>query len=319
MAMASKESHLIDFTGQAVIVTGAGRGLGRLYALDLARRGASVVVNDFGGTMQGEGSDSIVADQVVHEISSQGGIAVASHESVATVEGGEAIVEKATEHFGRLDAVVSNAGIFDTVPFDQLPADNWRRMLNVHLDGSFYLSQPAYRVMKAQGGGRFVFIASSAGLFGQPNSAHYAAAKAGVVGLASVIAIDGAPHGILANTVLPFGYSRMVIETVGDRDLIGDDVPFLRAIEPELVVPMVVFLASGSCTSTHQNYSACAGRFARVFVGLGEGWVAPLGTPPTAEAIEAHLAEVAATEPFIVPSSIFDEVTQICSRLDISL
>ena len=212
---------MIDFTGQSVIVTGAGRGLGRLYALDLARRGASVVVNDVGGTMQGEGSDSSVADQVVEEISSQGGTAVASHDSVATAEGGEAIVDKAMEHFGKLDAVVSNAGIFDTLPFDELPADNWRRMLNVHLDGSFYLSQPAYRVMKAQGGGRFVFIASSAGLFGQPNSAHYAAAKAGIVGLANVIAIDGAPHGILANTVLPFGYSRMVTETVGDRDELG--------------------------------------------------------------------------------------------------
>ena len=173
--------------------------------------------------------------------------------------------------------------------------------------------------MKAQGGGRFVFIASSAGLFGQPNSAHYAAAKAGLVGLANVIAIDGAPHGILANTVLPFGYSRMVTETVGDRDELGDDMPFLRAIEPELVVPMVVYLASRTCTFTHQNYSACAGRFARVFVGLGEGWVVSLDVPPAAEAIEAHLAEVAATEPFTVPGSIFDEVTQICSRLGIPL
>ncbi|MGO8870809.1 MAG: SDR family NAD(P)-dependent oxidoreductase [Acidimicrobiales bacterium] len=308
---------MIDFTGQSVIVTGGGRGLGRLYALDLARRGASVVVNDVGGTMQGEGSDSSVADQVVREISSWGGTAVASHDSVATAEGGEAIVDKAMEHFGKIDAVVSNAGIFDTTPFDELPADNWRRMLNVHLDGSFYLSQPAYRIMKAQGGGRFVFIASSAGLFGQPNSAHYAAAKAGIVGLANVIAIDGAPHGILANTVLPFGYSRMVTETVGDRDLLGDDVPFLRAIDPELVVPMVVFLACQACTFTHQNFSACAGRFARVFVGLGNGWVASPSAPPTAEAIEANLAEVTATEPFTIPDSIFDEVEQICSRLGI--
>ena len=308
---------MIDFTGQSVIVTGGGRGLGRLYALDLARRGASVVVNDVGGTMQGEGSDSSIADQVVREISIQGGTAVASHDSVATAEGGEAIVDKAMEHFGRIDAVVSNAGIFDTMLFDELPADSWRRMLNVHLDGSFFLSQPAYRVMKTRGGGRFVFIASSAGLFGQPNSAHYAAAKSGIVGLANVIAIDGAPHGILANTVLPFGYSRMVTETVGDRDLLGDDVPFLRAIEPELVVPMVVFLASQACTFTHQNFSACAGRFARVFVGLGNGWVASPSAPPTAEAIEANLREVTATEPFTIPNSIFDEVEQICSRLGI--
>ena len=240
-------------------------------------------------------------------------------QSVDSSEGGAAIVDQAMEEFGRLDAVVSNAGIFDTLPFDELPADKWRRMLNVHLDGSFYLSQPAYRVMKARGGGRFVFIASSAGLFGQPNSAHYAAAKAGIVGLANVIAIDGAPHGILANTVLPFGYSRMVTETIGDRDELGEAVPFLRAIEPEFVVPMVVYLASRACTFTHRNYSACAGRFARVFIGLGEGWVASPDTPPAAEAIEAHVAEVSAIEPFTVPESIFDEVTQICSRLGIPL
>ena len=220
---------MIDFSGQVVIVTGAGRGLGRLYALDLARRGASVVVNDVGGTMAGEGSDPSVADLGVKEITAHGGIAVASHDSVGSEEGGAAIVEQATEEFGRLDAVVSNAGIFDTLPFDELPVENWLRMLNVHLNGSFYPSQPAYKVMKGQAGGRFVFIASSAGLFGQPNSAHYAAAKAGIVGLANVISIDGAPHGILANTVLPFGYSRMVTETVGDRDELGDSVPFLRA------------------------------------------------------------------------------------------
>jgi NAD(P)-dependent dehydrogenase (short-subunit alcohol dehydrogenase family) len=269
--------------------------------------------------MHGEGTDSSVADQVVKEITNQGGIAVASHDSVASADGGIAIVDQAIAEFGRLDAVVSNAGIFDIYPFDELPVDSWRRMLNVHLDGSFYLSQPAYRIMKAQGGGRFVFIASSAGLFGQPSSAHYAAAKAGIVGLANVIAIDGAPHGILANTVLPFGYSRMVTETVGDRGQLGDAVPFLRAIDPELVVPMVVYLASKACAFTHQNYSACAGRFARVFVGLGEGWVATSDASLAAEAIEVHLGEVAATEPFSVPGSIFDEVTQICSQLGIPL
>ncbi len=225
----------------------------------------------------------------------------------------------AVDRFDRLDAVVSNAGIFDTAVFDELQEDDWRRMLNVHLDGGFHLGQPAYRVMKEQGGGRFVFISSSAGMFGQPNSAHYAAAKAGLVGLANVIAIDGALHGILANTVLPFGYSRMVTETVGDREQLGDDVPFLNAIEPELVVPMVVFLASRACTFTHQNFSACAGRFARVFVGLGEGWIAPTGTPPTVEDVETHMSDVAAIEPFTVPTSIFDEVAAICSRLGIPL
>jgi len=308
---------MIDFNGQAVIVTGGGRGLGRLYALDLAARGASVVVNDVGGTMGGEGADASVAEQVVAEIEHGGGLAVASHDSVATQEGAQAIVDTAVDRFGRLDAVVSNAGIFHTVPFDELSSADWRRMLNVHLDGGFYLSQPAFRVMKAQGYGRFVFIVSSAGLFGQPNSAHYGAAKAGLMGLANVIAIEGAGHGILANTVLPYGYTRMVSETVGGEELRAQS-GFLRSIDPELVVPIVVFLASRACDVTHHNYSACAGRFARVFVGLAEGWLAAPGAAPTADDIAAHLAEVSATEPSTVPTSIFDEVAAVCDRLGVT-
>jgi len=257
-----------------------------------------------------------VARGVVEEIETGGGSVVASCDSAATAEGGRAIVETALDHFGRLDAVVSNAGNFHTAPFDELSAGEWRRMLDVHLDGSFHLAQPAFRHMRRHDGGRFVFIASSAGSFGQPNSAHHAAAKAGTAGLANVIAIEGAPHGISANTVLPFGYSRMVAETVGDRDQLGDELPFLQAIDPDSVVPIVVFLASRACAFTHQSFSACAGWFSRVFVGLGHGWV---GHEPTAEDIEAHLAEVAATEPFIVPGSIFDGVADTCSRLGIPL
>ena len=308
---------MIAFTGQVVIVTGAGRGLGRLYAMEIARRGGSVVVNDLGSTMHGEGSDSNVADQVVEEIERGGGVAVASYDSVTSPEGGEAIVRTAVDCFGRLDAVVSNAGIFNSVPFDELSPADWRRMLSVHLDGGFYLSQPAFRVMKSQGYGRFVFIASSAGLFGQPLEAHYAAAKGGLLGLVNVIAIEGAEHGILANTVLPFGYTRMVTGTVPDPAYL-DESGFLKAIQPELVVPIVVFLASRSCEFTHHNYSACAGRFARVFVGLGEGWLAEPGSSPTADDVAAHLATVSATEPFTVPTSIFDEVLGICDRLGIT-
>lgn len=304
---------MIDFAGQVAIVTGAGRGLGRLYALELARRGASVVVNDLGGTMHGEGADTTVADQVVAEIENAGGTAVTSHESVASPDGGAAIVQAALDNYGRLDAVISNAGIFSSIAFDELSADDWRRMRSVHLDGGFYLSQPAYRVMKAQGYGRFVFISSSAGMFGQPWEAHYAAAKAGLVGLSNVIAIEGAEHGILANTVLPFGFSRMVTETVGDPEAL-ERIGFLELIKPELVVPMVVFLASRACEVSHQNFSACGGRFARVFVGLGQGWLADPDKAPTADDIAAHLSEVSATEPFMVPGSIFDEVFGVCAQ-----
>ncbi|MHC9295683.1 SDR family NAD(P)-dependent oxidoreductase [Mycobacterium sp. LTG2003] len=308
---------MIDFTGQVAVVTGAGRGLGRLYAIDLARRGASVVVNDIGGTMHGEGSDTSVADQVVEEITKAGGRAVASYESVDTAQGGQAIVDSAVENFGRLDAVISNAGIFNSIPFEQLSGDNWRRMLRVHLDGGFYLSQPAYRVMMKQRYGRFVFISSSAGNFGQPMEAHYAAAKTGLVGLSNVIAIEGAEHGISSNTVLPTGFSRMVTETVGDEKFLAES-GFMRAIRPELVVPLVIFLASRSCTLTHRNYSACAGRYARVFAGLSDGWLADEDTEPSAEDIEKHLDELSSTDRFIVPDSIVDEVLQVCDRRGVS-
>jgi|SRR5262249_42837097 len=309
---------MIDFEDQVVIVTGAGRGLGRLYAIEIARRGGTVVVNDLGSTMHGEGSDPSVADEVVEEIEQAGGTAVASHDSVATPEGGEAIVRATVDRFGRLDAVVSNAGIFQTVEFERLALGDWRRMLDVHLDGSFHVSQPAFRAMKARGYGRFVFIASSAGLFGQPLAAHYAAAKAGIVGLTNVIAIEGAPHGILANSVLPFGHSRMVTETVDDPEQHAVASAFLRAIDPGLVVPIVVFLASRACEFTHHNYSACAGRFARVFIGLAEGWLAEPGSAPTADDVAAHVSEISATAPFSVPGSIFDEVAEIWGRLGLS-
>ena len=308
---------MIDFAGQAVIVTGAGRGLGRLYALELARRGASVVVNDLGGSMHGSGADTSVADQVVDEIARAGGVAVASHDSVDSPEGGDAIVQTAIESFGRLDAVVSNAGIFNSIPFEDLSTDDWRRMLGVHLDGGFYLSQPAYRVMKSQGYGRFVFVSSSAGMFGQHMEAHYAAAKAGLVGLTNVIALEGAPHGILANTVLPYGVSRMVTETVEDAKAL-EESGLLQAIRPELVAPMVVYLASRACEFSHRNYSAFGGRFARVFIGLGRGWLAGQDTNPTAEDVAAHLSEVSATEPFMIPESIYEEVFAVCERLGIS-
>lgn len=308
---------MIDFTGQVAVVTGAGRGLGRLYALDLARRGAAVVVNDIGGTMHGAGRDTTVADAVVEEIRTVGGQATASYDSVDTPDGGRAVIDRAMDEYGRLDVVVSNAGIFTSVPFHQLDAEGWRRMLRVHLDGGFYLSQPAYRVMMKQNYGRFVFISSSAGNFGQPMEAHYAAAKTGLIGLSNVIAIEGAAYGIVSNTVLPTGFSRMVTETVGDEKFLAES-GFLRAIRPELVVPLVTFLASSACSSTHHNYSACAGRYARVFTGLGYGWLADADGDPTAEDIEDHLEQVSSTDDFIVPDSIVDEVLQVCDRRGIS-
>lgn len=309
---------MIDFEGQTVIVTGAGRGLGRLYALDFARRGACVVVNDIGCSMHGEGTDSRIADEVAEAIAAAGGTAVANYDSVATPEGGEAIIRAARDATGRVDAVVSNAGIFDTAPFEDLTSRQWRRMLETHLDGAFHLCQPAFRQMKLQGYGRFVLVASSAALFGLPNEAHYAAAKGGVFGLSNVLALEGAAHGILSNALLPTGYSRMVEQTqgsavTGDSAASGDDNPFRRIIAPELVVPMVTFLASRACDFTHHAFAACAGRYSRVFAGLSQGWLSPPGSQPAAEDIESHLAEISDTGTFTIPGSLFDEVAEACA------
>ena len=301
---------MIDFTDQVVVVTGAGRGLGRQYALDLARRGASVVVNDLGCSVAGEGEDPTVADGVVEEIRAEGGAAVASYHSVATSEGGAGIVETATKEFGRLDALVSNAGIMEMLSFEDIPAEHWRRMIDVHLTGAFNVSQPAYRVMKAQGYGRFVFVASSAGAFGMPMAAHYGAAKAGIIGLTNNIAFEGAAHGILANAVLPFGLTRMAT-MVGEPE----EGTLLALSTTELVSPIAVFLASRDCTFTHQYFSACAGRYARAFVGLGGGWMAESGNVPTADDIQKHFDQIATTEPSMIPMSLIDEMQDVGRRL----
>jgi NAD(P)-dependent dehydrogenase (short-subunit alcohol dehydrogenase family) len=168
--------------------------------------------------------------------------------------------------------------------------------------------------MKKQGYGRFVFISSTAGMFGQHLESHYAAAKAGLVGLTNIIALEGAPHGILANTVLPTGFSRMVTETVGDRKAL-EESGFLDMIRPELVTPMVVYLASRACVTSHRNYSAIGGRYARVFIGLTQGWLAGRGTEPTADDVAAHVAEVSATDEFTIPETNYEEVFEITERL----
>jgi NAD(P)-dependent dehydrogenase (short-subunit alcohol dehydrogenase family) len=307
-----------DFADQAVIVTGAGRGLGRLYAMEMARRGAHVVINDIGGSMGGEGADAKVADFVVEEIRAQGGTAVASYESVDSPEGGAAIVQTAVDNFGRIDAVVSNAGIYETSSFEDITPDRWRAMLGVHLDGAYYLAQPAFRAMKSQRYGRFVFIASQMGAFGEHGNAAYGAAKAGIIGLTNVVAIEGARHGILANSVLPIGYSRMVSESIGDRELTDFEEAFFKSIDPERVVPLVAYFASRACDVTHQNVSAAAGRYGRAFMGLSDGWLAdPHRPPPTLEDIAAHYAEISATDRFTVPGSAYDEIVGVCTRLGI--
>jgi NAD(P)-dependent dehydrogenase (short-subunit alcohol dehydrogenase family) len=308
---------VIDLEGQTVIVTGAGRGLGRLYALELARRGAAVVVNDIGTSLTGDGIDPSVAVAVADEISAAGGTAVASHDSVETPEGGASIVQAAVGAFGRLDAVVSNAGIYEMVPFDELTVAQWRRMLSIHLDGAFYLSQPAFRHMKANGGGRFVMIASNIGAFGQEHTAHYGAAKGGIIGLTNALANEGAAHGILANAVLPVGRTRMMTGSLGEHAQEPVVERLFEETTSERVAPIVAFLASRDCTITQHYFSAAAGRFARVFTGLAEGWLSDRDRDPSAEDIAQHLDVITATEPYTVPTTVADEIVVLLQRLGV--
>jgi NAD(P)-dependent dehydrogenase (short-subunit alcohol dehydrogenase family) len=291
----------IHFDGRVAIVTGAGGGLGRTYALDLAARGAAVVVNDLGGSVAGEGGSDTAAQKVVDEITSKGGQAVPNYDSVATPEGGASIVQTAVDAFGKVDIVINNAGILRDKSFLKLEWQDLDAVLDVHLKGAFYVSQPAFAVMKDNGYGRFVFTASNAtfGNFGQTN---YAAAKMGLVGLSNTIAVEGARSGILSNVIMPVAKTRMTEELLGD---------FAKYIAPEHVTPMVSYLCSEACTTTHGAYSAAGGRYARVFWGLGQGWFAGQGASVTAEDIAAHFAEIEDREGYIVPGSTTDEIVAL--------
>ena len=291
----------IHFDGRVAIVTGAGGGLGRTYALDLAARGAAVVVNDLGGSVAGEGGSDTAAQKVVDEITSKGGRAVPNYDSVATPEGGASIVQTAVDAFGKVDIVINNAGILRDKSFLKLEWQDLDAVLDVHLKGAFYVSQPAFAVMKDNGYGRFVFTASNAtfGNFGQTN---YAAAKMGLVGLSNTIAVEGARSGILSNVIMPVAKTRMTEELLGD---------FANYIAPEHVTPMVSYLCSEACTTTHGAYSAAGGRYARVFWAVGQGWFAGQGAIVTAEDIATHLPEIEDREGYIVPSSTTDEIVAL--------
>ena len=273
----------IAFDNRVAIVTGAGGGLGRAYALDLARRGARVIVNDLGGAVDGTGGGERPADAVVAEIAAAGGEAVADYHSVTSPEGGAALVEKAISAFGTVDVVINNAGILRDKSFANLEWADLDAVLDVHLKGAFYVSQPAFRVMKEKGYGRFVFTSSNSGILGNFGQANYAAAKMGLVGLSNVIAIEGAKYGIRSNVIAPVARTRMT------EDLLG---PFASQLDPAKVVAMVVYLASEENEGTHDIFSAGGGRFARFFVGVNRGWNAAGAGPPTAEDVGDHLDEI---------------------------
>ena len=296
----------IRYDGRVAVITGAGGGLGKTYALMLASRGASVVVNDLGGSADGTGGGSSMADQAVKEIIEKGGKAVANYDSVSTPQGGEAIVQAALEHFGKVDIVINNAGILRDKSFAKLEPKDLEAVIDVHLKGAFYVSQPAFRVMKEQSYGRFVFTSSGAGVFGNFGQSNYGAAKLGLVGLSNVLAVEGAKSNIKCNVIAPIAKTRLTESLLG---------PLAAALDPNFVTPLVAYLVSEQCQLTHEIFDVGGGRYARIFIGLGKGWTARKGQIPSPEEIAANLPAIRSNEGYTIPDSIAGEMAAIAEAL----
>ncbi|KLI06716.1 short-chain dehydrogenase [Mycolicibacterium conceptionense] len=261
--------NTLRFDDRVAVITGAGRGLGREYALLLASRGAKVVVNDPGGSLTGDGSDAAPAQQVVDEIVSAGGQAVAVTDSVATAEGGQAILDKAVEQFGRVDILIHNAGTVRRGSLKELTYNDFEAVLDVHLRGAFHVVRPAFPLMCEAGYGRVVLTSSIGGLYGNHEVANYAAAKAGILGLCNVVALEGAAEGVRCNAIVPGAVTRMAE---------GLDTSAYPPMGPELVAPAVGWLAHETCSVTGEYFVAIAGRLARAAVVESPGVYRPAWT-----------------------------------------
>jgi len=315
----------ISFEGRTVIVTGAGGGLGRSYALDIAKRGGCVVVNDLGGTVEGASSSNAMADQAIEEIRAAGGRAIANYNSVATAQGAKNIVDAALQAFGRVDALINNAGNMRTAALEESREEDLQSLLGVHLLGSYHMTKAVWPHMKRQGYGRVIFTASSAGMFGNHKQGCYGAAKAGVFGLMNGFAVEGEALGILCNAVMPNAFSRMTDKAQEDMDaeVLQRAAAMLSSVQdamrPEFTAGLVSYLASEHCTSTHSIYSSCLGRIARVFVGVTAGWQGARELPASAEDIAAHIDQIRDLERGVhVPRSPADEFRIVMSQADTS-
>ena len=302
------QGDTIRFDDQVVIITGAGGGLGRAYAHLLADRGAKVVVNDPGSDVHGSGQNRGPADEVVKEICELGGEATANYDSVTTVKGGAAIVAAALNRFGRLDGLIHNAGILRDKSFLKLCSEDLEAVLDVHLRGAFFVTQPAFRIMKEQRYGRIVFTTSASGLFGNFGQSNYGAAKTSLLGLMRVLSVEGASHGIHVNCVAPSARTRMTKELLG---------PLSDQLDPRHVAPLMAYLCCRQCNFTSEVFSAGGGRFARVFLGLTDGWYNRDGVCSIEELAE-RMEVVMDTDNFSVPHTGMDELQIMLDTFGVS-
>lgn len=308
----------ISFKGQVAVVSGAGNGLGKAYAMDLARRGAAVVVNDLGTGPDGVGASSSAADLVVEEIRDEGGEAWANYASVATPEGGASLIGAALERYGRIDALINNAGILRTGPFAEVSDDSLERLIAANLKGAFHVSRPAFKVMQEQGYGRIVMITSATALFGQPTMSAYAATKGGLFAVMNCLAQAGAPHGVLCNAVAPLAVSRMAASVAEDdvQNMMGLYQRIgLQPMMPEYVVPLVTYLSSRQCSVNQATYGAVGGCFSRIYVAQTQGWLGPRERPASAEEIMAHLAQIECRDNSMETLSVEDDLRRVADRV----
>jgi NAD(P)-dependent dehydrogenase (short-subunit alcohol dehydrogenase family) len=285
------------------VVTGAGRGIGRAHALLLADRGASVVVNDLGGSMQGDGADAEPASSVAAEITAAGGVAIADDSDVASAASAQTLVDAAIERFGRLDILINNAGIIRWAGMPDVDADNLARHLAVHVGGSFNTTRAAWPHMVEQDYGRIV-MTSSSGIFGLLENLSYSTAKAGVVGLTRSLMTEGAAHGIQVNAILPAAMTRMAGRSADETEALDRaDASASAAMAPDLVAPLVAFLAHEDCPVSGEIYAAGGGRFARVFIASTPGYV-HTSPQPTIEDVARNWATINDETGYYVPADL---------------
>ena len=267
-------------------MTGAGGGLGRVYALELARRGASVVINDLGGARDGSGKgSSSPADLVVQEIQEFGGKAIANYDNVAIAEGGENIVKTAMDAFGRVDIVINNAGILRDKSFIKMDSENWAAVQNVHLNGAYNVTKPAFTVMRENGFGRIIMTTSAAGLYGNFGQTNYSSAKLALVGLMNTLKLEGAKYNIKVNTIAPLAGSRLT------EDIMPPDL--FAKMKPEFVSPIVLYLCSEECAETGKIFNAGMGYFNRAAILTNSGvQLGDTDNPPTPEQIIENIDKI---------------------------